>query len=362
MKALLVSINSIYELTGGGLYLRCLHSEISSNYSSVDILCKKCVDKKQAFFLSSSNINFVDKTKLADVISRFILSPSFLMFYFIRIFFISKDYDAIHFHSSRNALLAIIFKLITRKKVVIHFDNVEYSLSRSLMKDGMFILRAFDAFIMYFYEKFAIKALGIKSSFITINDKRLLGYIDADIHPIKVSSSMKEFPFKWLEKRSCSRHRGIFVASFSHYPNVLAFENLKLVAKSMPDTQFVVAGRGAEFLLNDLSNIEIYSDVSSELLMELYCSSTFCLALVNEGSGMKTKVAESMSYNLPVIASKHALIGYDEVVNNQLVYLVNELDDISNAILDIHRIYLNQNAYKIFFKYWQSFLDNYHIK
>lgn len=35
------------------------------------------------------------------------------------------------------------------------------------------------------------------------------------------------------------------------------------------------------------------------------------------GSGMKTKIAEALSYGLYIYATEHSLIGYDEIINNK---------------------------------------------
>ena len=57
------------------------------------------------------------------------------------------------------------------------------------------------------------------------------------------------------------------------------------------------------------------------------------LSPVRLGSGMKTKVAEAMSYSLPVLATEHSLIGYEQVSNSDYIVKYEGVDDIDSTII-----------------------------
>ncbi|MCU8474204.1 glycosyltransferase family 4 protein [Vibrio vulnificus] len=366
MKGLLVSINSIGELTGGGLYARTLYSEFSANYRKFDVICKIADVENSANtdFINGSVIE-LSKSLLSDLVSRFLLSPTFLMTYFFKILIQAREYDIIHFHSSRNIPLAILVKFLLRKRVIVHFDNIEYKLSLKLCGfSPLILLRLYDACLLYVYEKFLWRILSSESSFITSSDRLGLKYYKASIIPIRIKSPFSSFTCDLIKNRSKMPYSLIFVASFSHSPNIQAFLQVLKIAEKFPMYNFNVVGRHACFLKYDkrrYRNVIVHSDVPSEKLDELYRSSHISLNLVSDGGGMKTKIAEAMSYTLPVICHPHSTIGYEEVLSNPLILQVESDDDIKIAIENILGLYTVLDL-KLFNNYWDDFFSNYMIK
>lgn len=62
-----------------------------------------------------------------------------------------------------------------------------------------------------------------------------------------------------------------------------------------------------------------------------FMSSDMVLVPIFAGSGMKIKVAEAMSYALPVVTTRHGAIGY-EIENGVDGYVVNDAQEFSNSI------------------------------
>ena len=75
-----------------------------------------------------------------------------------------------------------------------------------------------------------------------------------------------------------------------------------------------VVGRGFEAYRNELAaagRIEVVGEVSD--LAPYYASARAVIAPIFDGSGMKTKVAEALMFGKPVIGTREAFAGYDEV-------------------------------------------------
>ena len=76
---------------------------------------------------------------------------------------------------------------------------------------------------------------------------------------------------------------------------------------------------------------------SPETMNPFFMSSDMVLAPIFSGSGMKVKVAEAMSYGLPVITTSHGAIGY-EIENGVDGYVVHSAFEFSNAIRKYHTL------------------------
>ena len=61
------------------------------------------------------------------------------------------------------------------------------------------------------------------------------------------------------------------------------------------------------------------------------------VAPVFSGAGMKVKIAEALMYGIPIIASPHALIGYDLSNINSVIKCRNSIE-YSKAIIRITRM------------------------
>lgn len=366
MKGLFVSINSLGELTGGGLYARTLYSEYKNRYEKFDVICKESTAPNNASLaFLNGNIKYLKKNSFTDLLSRLMCAPTFLMAYIIVIFGYARDYDVIHFHSSRNFPIAIMLRIFLFKKVVIHFDNVEYKLSFKLIDlSPVAFLRLYDSILLFIYEVILGRIILKHITFITISDKVDLAYKKAAVIPIKINPSFKSFPDFLIRERSNSEFRVIFVASFAHTPNVNAFYEILFVARMLPNIKFQVVGRDASRLKFDqceFNNVIIHSDISNSELDELCRNSHVSLNLVKDGGGMKTKIAEAMSFSLPVICSPHSTIGYEQVLCSKLIREVETTEQVKHSIEEFYALY-NDLDLSIFHSYWDDFVENFMMK
>ena len=369
MNALIISINSIEELTGGGLYFRTLYGDFKNKYEVLDVFCKSTHSDSSSLYISkNTKVYRVRKNIFFDIISRLLLCPTFLGAHFFKLFKIALGYDVIHFHSSRNIPLAFVLHYVFGKKVFVHFDNIEYKLSWTMIGfNSAFFLRFIDALLLYLWENSIVRTSAISRSYITAEDKKFLGEHQGFIIPVKVKF-VERLNLQQIYKFRCDQKHKIkiiFVASFTHHPNIDAYRKIIEIAKNcrLRHCEFIVAGRDANKLVNIgvSDNVTIHSDISYEQLCKFYINSHICLSLVTSGGGMKTKVAEALAFNLPVVATSHSLIGYDRLDKELLVNRADVDINIIESIVELSSFY-DGSRFDEFQKLWKIFKDEYSVR
>lgn len=328
-KTLIISINSPTESTGGGHYLRTLISSYVESGCNVTLLAKNINDNK-SFLIEKITTVLVDKTSVSDVISRFCLTPSFIFYYIFLIFKEVKRNDVIAFHSSRLGFILYLVKVFyPNKKYIMHFDNVESDLIKQIRLSFSFkgVISVVDRLLIPFSEWLACKNASI-CTFITNKDAN-------EISKKNFIKNKVVFPFFYVEencayKKKCftvgERPILLFTGSFDFYPNQHCLDILIELAKNLKKFDFYIAGRSLNKFANKFSqmeNITIFSDVSNEKLIELYLLSNLFICPVVLGSGMKTKIAEALSFSLPVISHINSSIGYDKAIESGVVKVVD---------------------------------------
>lgn len=361
MKVLLISINSYYEPVGGSQYLRTL----AYGYRSTEhvIVCKKSVANKQFY---NSALKELEKSFFSDLISRILITPCFLMFYLLKIIKLSKDSDIIAFHSTRLGVIAAIISILYRnKKIIIHSDNDETNLIRQMpikmSLKGVIIL--IDNLLIPISEWLCNK-VGDYYTFICEKDRRRFsGISEKNIKIIPVCLSLPQISNN-IRNNDCE-YSGplLYTGSFDFYPNIDALLLLLKIAKELPEQNFIVAGRGLSTLQNKIEitkNVRLASDVNSILMNRFFEESKAFICPVRYGSGMKIKIAEALSYGLPVIAHEMGIDGYEEISKepffetmrgNNVSIMVNTIKQYLIRIT-CKRHQIRKLAYDAFVKYY----------
>jgi len=146
----------------------------------------------------------------------------------------------------------------------------------------------------------------------------------------------------------------LFVGGF-FYANFIGIkwfiENVK-VNKSI---KIVIVGKGFEIFREQLSgNDQVIVVGEVDDLSEWYLNSICTIAPIFDGSGMKTKVAESLMHGKKIIGSTEAFIGYDLNIND-IGWECKTIFDFENAVVSAF-IEKNVNHYT---KLRQIYLKNY---
>lgn len=170
-KILLISLNSPFELTGGGIYLRTL-IDVFSSQGDLTLIAKKNNQKNDIKINNKVAFFGVKKNLFVDVFSRFFLQPTFLFFYIFKILKSSSNHDVIVFHNSRNGIVLSIVSVILRKEIICCFDNVEYNVLSSSKANSLpkKLMNFIDMMVIRFVERNAY-IQSCACTFITDNDK-----------------------------------------------------------------------------------------------------------------------------------------------------------------------------------------------
>ena len=325
-KALLVSINGLGEQTGGGIYLRTLFQAFSAKY----------------------NLELISKDNLSSglfeqAVSRLILiTPCFIGFHIIYVIREARKSDVVILHNARLGLFCFILKIFFRKKTIVCSDNFEAKLALSRIRGCVNPLKklalCYDWVLVSINEKLAYYCAN-NISFITNHDRDTClldassAFLRSTVIPVCVDHRKHE---RAPSSSVGGRKSVLFTASFSHEPNVAAFKKLLEVAAMLPNLNFLIAGRKLDkvssFSCGD--NVRLVSDPDEGLMSSLFVEANIYCSLVDEGSGMKTKIAEALSYGLVCVSTCHSAIGYEAVLNgkNCPIVLVSSVEDAVEAI------------------------------
>ncbi len=147
----------------------------------------------------------------------------------------------------------------------------------------------------------------------------------------------------------------IFSGSLDYYPNIeaaLFLESMSEIIKDVlgPKAEVIVAGRNPSKQLLKLKNIGIVATPSDSELTTLSLTSSLFVSPVFQGSGMKVKVIDALSHGLPIVASYHSLIGYEDVIDKAYIFPFRDKDveDFKNALKKAREILDRKSKEEIF--------------
>ena len=358
-KCLVISINSLDEPSGGGIYLKSILHLLNSNFDQITLIDKNIGRSTTSGTFCNNRVS-LKKNITKDVISRLFLIPSFYLPHIPLIIRFARRHDVIALHNSRLGLLLLFLRTIfPKKKFILFSDNTEYKLEVDKASNiNPFSLAWFSSILerslIYINELAGYKHSDI-SSFITKCDWlqcKMLYKIQDDkpiiITPVVIDGLSEQCGYD-LTKTTDIQFRDtlskllqmkrlivLFTGSFNFYPNIDAYSSLIRSAKNNPDVSFVVAGKSAAKLKVDesLSNVFIFSDTSDEEMDTLYRTAHVFYSPIKYGSGMKTKIAEALKYGLRIVATQFSLIGYDEILDVDSVMVIGD-DEVINFSWDM---------------------------
>lgn len=258
--------------------------------------------------------------------------------------------DKIEYVFISTSLLGWIAKKLQKKtkriKIITFFHNVEsiYSFERLRVKP-------FNVYnYILFVNSFFAERLAIKSSHynITMNErdklkaekiyKRKIDFIlpfcikdewDKSLNEVEVSDKVK---ILFVGSAFFANLEGIEWFCENVLPNLTC--ELKIVGN----------GFEKEKMNNKLKNAHIYGRVDD--LSRYYKECDLVIAPIFSGSGMKTKIAESLMYSRPIIGTLEAFTGYFDDVNNSNSPLI-ECNTKKEFVFQANRLIDDRSKIKI---------------
>jgi len=360
---LLISINSLGEYTGGGIYARSIYSGLSK-FGSVVVVAKANLDGIDTI---GPQVVELRKGFTQDFFARVLLCPAFTGFYIVKLLRHIRQHQTIVFHNSRQGGVLWLGRLLfPRKKFIMCFDNVEQLLLRSSKPVGFVkkMMNLVDSFLIKSIERLAYRNADV-CTFITAADRQffLQRYGEKKRDSIVVPVSLPVIKTPKRGEYLAEPMNVLFTASFTFPPNLSAmYEFIDLALLAGSEFQFYLAGKGldrvADERLRRLNNLHLISDPDDKEMDRLFSKGDIYLAPVRQGSGMKTKVAEALRYGLPVIATEHALIGYEAIINNDYIM---QYESATEALRSLHNYkqYTAAERHKLHCAAYDAFLNNY---
>jgi len=344
IKVLIVSLNGVQELSGGGLYLRSVVRAFASldDVGEVTVISEE-VGEQSVTLPEKARYVYVPKTVRSDIVSRALLNPTFLGTSTELIAQHAQEADLVVLHNSRcGRILSTLKRRLPGKRFGIISDNSEYDLRRQHEASSWLrkLERAIDSSEIYAAEKRCLQADFI--SFITRKDRDvyIARYGQPALHeilPITVEAGISA-----TELRPAQHPRVIFTGHFGFAPNVSALRTFAQAAEQFRlsaaghDVSFAAAGAGLSKCSIPGEHFEKLKSPSSAQMQAFFRSASVYLAPVAWGSGMKTKVAEALSYGLPVICMENAAEGYEDVLSSDryrcVIEVVNDVGQMVHGL------------------------------
>jgi len=236
------------------------------------------------------------------------LSPSFIRK------IVKGDYDAIIAETAWISLPSIISSKISSIPCILHLHSIESKQDVGLTTIGKTLVRVFE----YLGKNFCDIVL-VPSD----NDRALLNSEKAVVFPnvIDVDAFSNYTPV------DLKRPAVVFVGGMGYPPNREAAEFLIRVAKILGDkVNFYLVGPSPPPV-----SPPVYATGYVESTIPYIMSADICVAPVKRGGGVKLKMLEYMMSGKPIIATKKAVEGIDDVV-----YLNAESEEeFAKGIIDV---------------------------
>lgn len=322
-KVLYITMNKIFENSGGGLGARRIYNSLKSLKSEKNIDFK--VISLDNDITESAEFK-ISKNKNDDIISRLCLHSNYMYTQFKNEQLISEikvfNPDIVFISSSRLGFVAKKLKKIGIKNIVGFFDNIEYdyvdgyALKFSGIKRNVF--KFIEKKVVHRDEKVFINNLDM-AIFLTKRDKCRaenlydIGFKNEKIIPICVNKSS-------LNLISENNINLVFMGSLSYGSNIDAIEYFieniwNDIEKKFKNIKFIVAGGNPpETLVYKIQKYEnIILKANFKHKEDVVNEKSIIISPIRTGAGMKVKVAEALSMGLPIIGSKETLIGYEEL-------------------------------------------------
>lgn len=294
---------------------------------------------------------YLEKSRRRDIEARLRLYPTYLVSHMPLLVEEARKADVVLFHNSRcGGLMARMRSRMPEKQFGVLGDNVEVELKR-LHREGNVLRQVSNAFDTWLIRRAeAPGRLADFMTFITEVDQKLFakhyGVPErTGILPISLPRGQAFPPSSSPDAGA----RILFTAHFGFEPNQAALRHFAEVAhlvreRSDLPVEFVVAGARAKQMAAPYPHLVVVDSPSPEIMARTFGEATLYLAPVSWGSGMKTKVAEALSFGLPVICLPNAAVGYEAALaDTRFNRAISVVENTTEMASTLHRILQTQD-------------------
>lgn len=270
-------------------------------------------------------------------------------------------YDAIVLEFTK---LDYVLKRIPEEKLVVRVHNVEADYSKNNYRYHKTLFNYIDKILSRRREK---RIVGAASKLLVLTEKdrnrleELYHVPDQRIKTVPVCIEEKEFFQSTIPGDRAVNM--ILTGSLWYGPN---YEGIKwflehVYQKLKISKKLIIAGaRPNAELIEMVKNMEDIRLVNSPKSMDpFFRQSDLAIAPIFDGAGMKVKVAEALSYGLPVVGTMHAFEGY-QIEHQANSYCGNQPEEFIQSIQHFARLSTEQrqqmkrNSHQLFIQYYSQ--------
>lgn len=366
MKLLQITPEPPSLMSGGGIVIKqTLLSLVENNYS-VDYIGPEIEDNSLAelydttYYLSPSNNIFL------RILDTLFMNTNRRYRSWLKLCIDFSAYDAIVMDFTK---LHYILKRIGNTPLFVRVHNVEYDYSQNNYRHHRNLFNLIDACFSRPREQLIVKRADHLIALTEKDKNRLcqLYHIPSEkIAVIPVCIHQKTTHLPPLDTQNHAPHplRMLITGSLwygSNYEGILWFIK-NIYSRLLIPKELCIAGAHPtpEFLefVKKMPSITIVN--TPENMEPYFYNAELYIAPIFDGAGMKVKVAEALSYALPVVGTSHAFEGY-AIQNGSNSYIVDTIDDFEKSILDYYHLDENQR-YNMRLSSLQLFQSRYSLK
>ena len=266
--------------------------------------------------------------------------------------------------------MALLLRYFCKVKVIVHSYNIESERFKTIGKWWWKILWHYEKFI---HQKadFTFCITAEDRAYFTKNYKIPLEKSEVITYGIswkRIPTPVEKTDAKnhLLKKYSLSSGTRLFLfnGTLDYAPNLNAIKyiiekiNPLFIAKNI-NYKIIICGKGLPAEMNDLRNYSdqniIYAGFVDDISVYFKGVDVF-INPVNDGGGIKTKLVESLGYNLNVVSTLNGAIGVDENICNGKLFLSENTDWKTFSDKMEIALALNQDIKSEFFDhfYWEN--------
>lgn len=301
----------------------------------IDLITINCTEK----FEKSTNRSIkIKRTKIKAILSRILGYSDQMELSKRKVLKVLNEnqIDKVVIQSSRLGNIAnIIKKRYPKIKIIQNFDNFEYKFSEMYTQKMLKLVREIELFNIKKNEKKSLIAAD-KIIFLTNKDKEEVFNFYNINKPFEIIPIM----YKDRENKKIitkTKEQLIFTGSLDMEANIEAaiflIKNIDKLFNKNKKLSLVIAGRNPDTrifktldVVQNKERINILSNPTKKEMRDKLSESLIYISPVFQGSGMKTKFIEAISYGLPIVASMHTMIGYDwfDVKNQKFIKIFGD--------------------------------------
>lgn len=343
MKLLQITPEPPSSSSGGGIVIKqTLLSLVENNYS-VDYIGPEIPDESFAKLYGTTYYLRPSNNILLRIFDTLFMNTNCRYRSWLNLRIDFSAYDAIIMDFTK---LHYVLKRIGNTPLFVRVHNVEYDYSQNNYHHHRNLYNLIDACFSKPREHVIVNRANLLIALTERDKNRLcqLYHIPAEkitVIPVCIPQRITYFPPFCTQNDASHPLRMLITGSLwygSNFEGILWFIKNVYGRLPIPKELCIAGAHPTPEFLNFVKKTPSITIVDTPDDMEPYFyNAELYIAPIFDGAGMKVKVAEALSYALPVVGTSHAFEGY-AIQNGSNSYIVDTADDFERSILDYYHL------------------------